>query len=230
VPAIRARLELQPVGCPGIGSRGRGWGRWRNCMLRAGHGFTSWGLGPVPARHAQDTCAHSARDLAHAMQAAGCFAAAKLPSLHATAGAHPGMLGSSTAEPPGCTSTCLRRALLGCSTSSSRARALSRRWREGAATQAWSEGSACEEGCAPFRLPAESRTCRGQGCQADDCSSFARSTGGSRGKPCAATATAAHLHFGARMLLDALDGGAAVPQDQAHKVVQSILQGHGSAA
>ena len=49
--------------------------------------------------------------------------------------------------------------LVGCITSSSRPTALSRRCRLVADTQACREWSPWEEGCAPFRLPAESRTC-----------------------------------------------------------------------
>lgn len=72
--------------------------------------------------------------------------------------AHPGTTGSSTAHSPGSTATGRSVVLVGASTSSSRRTALSSRCRLEAATQACREGSAWEDGWAPFRLPAESRT------------------------------------------------------------------------
>ena len=79
---------------------------------------------------------------------------------------HLGMMGCRCTLAPGAMSTACSRVLLGCSTSSSSVTALSRRCREAAATQACSEGSECEPGCAPFRLPDESRSCVGRGTEA----------------------------------------------------------------
>ena len=95
---------------------------------------------------------------AAAASAASTWVAAASAAASAASGQSGGITGCSTAEPPGTMVTGRSCVLVGCSTSSSSATALSRRCRLVAATQACSEGSPCDAGCAPLRLPAASRT------------------------------------------------------------------------